>query len=226
MGDQSDGIQDLSIFQKTMFLSTNHLTSCVNHISNPCSSTAEDRILSFELIAKQGEKWTVSYVKDSKAETDVPECVAELIAQRRRWLNGGLATGIYALTNLTRLHHSAHGWRQLGLYHVQAVVCLVPSMTILWRFVFTYLNTVQTGLARILVVCIGECLALVQCSAGRIVWTGPPPIRVFGEYLLALRMTTDTLTPGSCGQPDVEIYVSGFPDDAGMLNLYILHFMI
>lgn len=29
-----------------------------------------------------------SYVKPSKAETDVPESAAELIGQRRRWLNG------------------------------------------------------------------------------------------------------------------------------------------
>ena len=34
---------------------------------------AEDRILCFELVAKAGEKWTLGYVKPSKAETDVPE---------------------------------------------------------------------------------------------------------------------------------------------------------
>jgi chitin synthase len=63
-------------------------------------------------------------VNESKAETDVPECVEELFAQRRRWLNGGLATTIYYLMNVSRLYHSAHGWWQLGLYRVQAAVCL------------------------------------------------------------------------------------------------------
>ncbi len=45
---------------------------------------AEDRILCFELVAKKKEKWTLTYVKPSKAETDVPESAAELISQRRR----------------------------------------------------------------------------------------------------------------------------------------------
>ncbi|CAA7262411.1 unnamed protein product [Cyclocybe aegerita] len=97
-----DNLQGLSMLQKNMFL-------------------AEDRILCFELIAKEGEKWTISYVKDSKAETDVPECTAELLSQRRRWLNGALAANVYALANFHRLYRSKHGWRQLVLYQVQAI---------------------------------------------------------------------------------------------------------
>lgn len=34
---------------------------------------AEDRILCFELVAKAGDKWHLSYVKPAKGETDVPE---------------------------------------------------------------------------------------------------------------------------------------------------------
>jgi len=107
-----DGMHGMSIFQKNMFL-------------------AEDRILCFELIAKEGEKWTISYVKDSKAETDVPECAAELIGQRRRWLNGALAANIYALTNFSRLYRSTHGRGQLALYHIQAVYNIV-SLIFAW----------------------------------------------------------------------------------------------
>lgn len=47
------GIYGMNIFTKNMFL-------------------AEDRILCFELVAKAGERWTLTYVKPSKAETDVP----------------------------------------------------------------------------------------------------------------------------------------------------------
>ena len=47
------GIYGMNIFTKNMFL-------------------AEDRILCFELVAKAGDRWTLSYVKPSKAETDVP----------------------------------------------------------------------------------------------------------------------------------------------------------
>lgn len=43
----------MNIFTKNMFL-------------------AEDRILCFELVAKAGAQWTLTYVKPSKAETDVP----------------------------------------------------------------------------------------------------------------------------------------------------------
>ena len=47
------GVYGMNIFTKNMFL-------------------AEDRILCFELVAKAGAKWTLTYVKPSKAETDVP----------------------------------------------------------------------------------------------------------------------------------------------------------
>ncbi|EER37848.1 chitin synthase [Histoplasma capsulatum H143] len=63
------GIEGMNIFKKNMFL-------------------AEDRILCFELVAKAGSKWHLSYVKSSKGETDVPEGAPEFIGQRRRWLNG------------------------------------------------------------------------------------------------------------------------------------------
>lgn len=69
------GINGMGIFEKNMFL-------------------AEDRILCFELAAKANERWVLNYVKPSKAETDVPESAAELISQRRRWLNGSFAASI------------------------------------------------------------------------------------------------------------------------------------
>ena len=87
------GIYGMNIFTKNMFL-------------------AEDRILCFELVAKANAKWTLTYVKPSKAETDVPETAVEvtsnsspfvylaltwslqLIGQRRRWLNGSFAASV------------------------------------------------------------------------------------------------------------------------------------
>jgi chitin synthase len=52
----------------------------------------EDRILCFELFASKGKAWTLAYVKDALAETDVPTDVVALLKQRRRWLNGSLYT--------------------------------------------------------------------------------------------------------------------------------------
>jgi len=72
------GIYGMNIFTKNMFL-------------------AEDRILCFELVAKKNEKWVLTYVKPSKAETDVPETAVELIGQRRRWLNGSFAASVVSI---------------------------------------------------------------------------------------------------------------------------------
>nr|ADX07313.1 putative chitin synthase [Flammulina velutipes] len=103
LGDK--GINGMSIFQKNMFL-------------------AEDRILCFELVAKVNDRWTLTYVKPSRAETDVPETAAELIGQRRRWLNGSFAASVYALVNFFRLYRSGHGIFRLFFFHIQGLFVL------------------------------------------------------------------------------------------------------
>lgn len=97
------GIYGMNIFTKNMFL-------------------AEDRILCFELVAKAGDRWTLTYVKPSKAETDVPETAVELIGQRRRWLNGSFAASVYALVNFFKLYRSGHGIIRMFFFHIQALV--------------------------------------------------------------------------------------------------------
>ncbi|KAJ6515926.1 glycosyltransferase family 2 protein [Mycena sanguinolenta] len=96
------GIYGMNIFTKNMFL-------------------AEDRILCFELVAKAGDRWTLTYVKPSKAETDVPETAVELIGQRRRWLNGSFAASVYALVNFFMFYKSGHGILRMFFLHVQAI---------------------------------------------------------------------------------------------------------
>jgi chitin synthase len=99
------GINGMNIFTKNMFL-------------------AEDRILCFELVAKAGDRWTLTYVKPSKAETDVPETAVELIGQRRRWLNGSFAASVYALVNFFMFYKSGHGILRMFFLHIQAIVRL------------------------------------------------------------------------------------------------------
>lgn len=106
------GINGMTIFQKNMFL-------------------AEDRILCFELAAKEKERWTLTYVKPSKAETDVPESAAELISQRRRWLNGSFAASIYSLYHFFRLYKSGHGIIRMFFLHIQALYN-VASLIFSW----------------------------------------------------------------------------------------------
>ncbi|KAI0824731.1 glycosyltransferase family 2 protein [Trametes gibbosa] len=96
------GIYGMNIFTKNMFL-------------------AEDRILCFELVAKANDRWTLTYVKPSKAETDVPESAAELIGQRRRWLNGSFAASVYAIVNFFKLYKSGHGIIRMFFFHIQAL---------------------------------------------------------------------------------------------------------
>ncbi|KAJ2719632.1 hypothetical protein GGI07_005098 [Coemansia sp. Benny D115] len=69
---------------------------------------AEDRILCFELVAKRKQNFVLRYVKKAKAVTDVPDNLAELISQRRRWLNGSFFAAFYAIV---------HWWRMFGTSH-------------------------------------------------------------------------------------------------------------
>ncbi|EZF61050.1 chitin synthase B [Trichophyton rubrum CBS 289.86] len=94
------GIEGMNIFKKNMFL-------------------AEDRILCFELVAKAGSKWHLTYVKSSKGETDVPEGAPEFIGQRRRWLNGSFAASIYALMHFGRMYKSGHNILRMFFFHIQ-----------------------------------------------------------------------------------------------------------
>lgn len=96
------GIEGMNIFKKNMFL-------------------AEDRILCFELVAKAGSKWHLTYVKASKGETDVPEGAPEFIGQRRRWLNGSFAASIYSLMHFGRMYKSGHNIVRMFFLHIQMI---------------------------------------------------------------------------------------------------------
>ncbi|KAG9058039.1 hypothetical protein FS842_002000 [Serendipita sp. 407] len=71
---------------------------------------AEDRILSFELVAKRNSDWILKYVRGAVGETDVPYSLDELIVQRRRWLNGSFFAAVYALAHNGQIFTSGHSF--------------------------------------------------------------------------------------------------------------------
>ena len=112
------GIEGMNIFKKNMFL-------------------AEDRILCFELVAKAGSKWHLTYIKASKGETDVPEGAPEFISQRRRWLNGSFAATIYALMHFSRMYKSGHNFVRMFFFHIQLLYNIF-SVVMSWFALASY----------------------------------------------------------------------------------------
>lgn len=135
---------------------------------------AEDRILCFELVAKANERWVLSYVKPAKGETDVPETAAELIGQRRRWLNGSFAAGVYSLVHFGRLYRSDHGIVRLFFLHVQGIfntVNLVMGWFALANYYLTFsiiIDIVATSLRDPSAIAGGDS-TVISCWSGSFV---------------------------------------------------------
>ncbi|ODQ80193.1 glycosyltransferase family 2 protein, partial [Babjeviella inositovora NRRL Y-12698] len=80
---------------------------------------AEDRILCYELVARENCLWLLRYVKSAVAETDVPETLAEFILQRRRWLNGSFFAAIYSLFHFPKIWWSSHSFFRQFFLHIE-----------------------------------------------------------------------------------------------------------
>ena len=80
---------------------------------------AEDRILCWELVARRDRKWLLKYVSEAWGETDCPDTVAELIGQRRRWLNGATFAATFALYHFKQIWHTSHSRTRKFFLHVE-----------------------------------------------------------------------------------------------------------
>ncbi|CAI5741485.1 unnamed protein product [Peronospora destructor] len=91
---------------------------------------AEDRILSFEVVARKNCKWTMHYVKDAVARTDVPHNLVGLISQRKRWLNGTFFATLFSIWNWGRIYtESSHSFGRKMAFLVFFIYHLDSSKT-------------------------------------------------------------------------------------------------
>ena len=86
---------------------------------------AMDRILCFAVITKKRSKYLLRYVKDSVAETDVPETLNVLIVQRRRWINGSWFSTIDSMRKYPLIFYSGHSKCRKLLFGMQVVYYLL-----------------------------------------------------------------------------------------------------
>lgn len=82
---------------------------------------AEDRILCFELVSKRNCHWILQYVKSATGETDVPDTMAELILQRRRWLNGSFFAAVYAIAHFYQIFRSDHSFMRKLMFFFEFI---------------------------------------------------------------------------------------------------------
>ncbi|KAG7665026.1 CHS1 [[Candida] subhashii] len=102
---------------------------------------AEDRILCWELVSKKNDNWILKFVKSATGETDVPETIAEFIAQRRRWINGAFFAALYSLYNCNKIWATDHSYARKFFLHIEffyQFISLVFSFFSLSNFYLTF----------------------------------------------------------------------------------------
>ncbi|KAF7932488.1 uncharacterized protein EAE98_003787 [Botrytis deweyae] len=195
------GIEGMNIFKKNMFL-------------------AEDRILCFELVAKAGSKWHLTYIKAAKGETDVPEGAAEFIGQRRRWLNGSFAAGMYSIMHFGRMYKSGHNLVRMFFLHIQFLYN-VFSNVLSWFMLSSFWLTTT-----VIMDLVGTPTAASDTTALHHGWpfgdTATPIINTILKYLyLGFLLVQFILALGNRPKGSKVTYIVSFIV-FGVINLYVL----
>ncbi|MES1907943.1 MAG: hypothetical protein MHM6MM_000968 [Cercozoa sp. M6MM] len=99
---------------------------------------AEDRVLCTELMCLPGKKYTMKWVSDSVATTDIPKDLYSLMRQRRRWVNGSFFALLYNLSRFSRFwKKSAH-----SAWHKAVMTCFFGyQLTVVVMSWFLLANT-------------------------------------------------------------------------------------
>lgn len=111
---------------------------------------AEDRILCFEIVARNNSDWTLHYVKNAIARTDVPTDLVSLIGQRRRWLNGSFFAILYTIRYWGRIFsESNHSMMRKSAFMVQYlfnVITVILSWFLISNFYLAIYFVVIAGM--------------------------------------------------------------------------------
>lgn len=195
------GIEGMNIFKKNMFL-------------------AEDRILCFELVAKAGSKWHLTYIKAAKGETDVPEGAPEFIGQRRRWLNGSFAATIYAVMHFGRMYKSGHNLLRMIFFHIQLLYNIFNVILTWFSLASYWLTTV------VIMDLVGLPSTASNTQAEHHGWpfgdTATPIINTILKYLyLAFLLLQFILALGNRPKGSRYTYIASFAV-FGIIMLYVL----
>ncbi|KAI9048749.1 hypothetical protein LZ554_007580 [Drepanopeziza brunnea f. sp. 'monogermtubi'] len=195
------GIEGMNIFKKNMFL-------------------AEDRILCFELVAKAGSKWHLTYIKAAKGETDVPEGAAEFIGQRRRWLNGSFAASMYSIMHFGRMYKSGHNFVRMFFLHVQLLYNTF-NVLLSWFMLASFWLTTS-----VIMDLVGTPTAASENSAEHHAWpfgdTATPIINTILKYMyLAFLLVQFILALGNRPKGSRITYIISFIV-FGAINAYLI----
>ena len=181
---------------------------------------AEYRILCFELVAKAGQKWHLSYVQAAKGETDVPEGAAEFISQRRRWLNGSFAATLYSLMHFGRMYKSGHNIVRMFFLHVQLIYNIV-NVIFTWFSLASYFLT-----TKIIMDLVGTPTEQSETTSQHTAWpfgnAATPHINSILQYLyLAFLIIQFVLALGNRPKGSKFLYMASF-GVFGFIQTYLL----
>ena len=102
---------------------------------------AEDRVLTLALVSMKNRANILRYVRDSIAETDVPDTFHVLLMQRRRWINGSWFALIEFLRDFSRIYESNHACGRK----------FIISLQIVWYFSTAALTWIMVGVFALMI---------------------------------------------------------------------------
>lgn len=89
---------------------------------------AEDRVLSLALVSEPNHAQFLRYVKRAIAETDVPDDLSKLLAQRRRWINGSWFALVDVISRFRKIYNSGHSCCRKCVFGFQLVYMIINVM--------------------------------------------------------------------------------------------------